>query len=200
MVAYLALFLALGGSAMAAKPLIDGADVQDESLTTADIQNNSLTGDDIRESSLGKVGDADTLDGKGSTDFTGSGQSCDAGDVVTGISASGNIVCSGTEDGSGGTPAQDFCDGVDDDSDGTDGEDHPGLGVTGPYGGAVQCIDGKVIDPAGDMDHDGDGFTPKQGDCDDQNATLNPGAPEIDDGIDNDCDGLRDESNREVTH
>lgn len=83
-VAYLALFVALGGSAVAAKPLIDGADVQDESLTGADIQNDSLTGDDIVESSLGKVssattadsattaGDAGTLDGKDSTDFLAS--------------------------------------------------------------------------------------------------------------------------------
>lgn len=82
-VAYLALFVALGGSAVAAKPLIDGSDVQDESLTSADIQNDSLTGDDILESSLGKItsaatadsattaGDAGTLDGKDSTDFLG---------------------------------------------------------------------------------------------------------------------------------
>lgn len=90
-VAYLALFLALSGSAMAAKPLIDSSDVQDESLTTADIQNNSLTGDDILESSLGKVpsattadsattaSDAGTLDSKDSTDFLGANaQAADA--------------------------------------------------------------------------------------------------------------------------
>ena len=78
-VAYLALFVALGGSAVAAKPLIDGADVQDESLTTADIQNESLTGDDILETSLGRVGDADTLDGKDSADFLATtGKAADA--------------------------------------------------------------------------------------------------------------------------
>lgn len=90
-VAYLALFVALGGSAVAAKPLIDGSDVADESLTAADIQNNSLigddvqndslTGDDVVEASLGQVpvaavagsattaGDADLLDGQNSTAF-----------------------------------------------------------------------------------------------------------------------------------
>ena len=80
-VAYLALFLALSGSAMAARPMITGEEVQDESLTSADVRNDSLTGDDILESSLGKVSsattagsattaaDADKLDGKDSTAF-----------------------------------------------------------------------------------------------------------------------------------
>ena len=45
-VAYVALFLALSGTAVAAKPLITGADIQDDSVTGADVQ----------ESSLGKVG------------------------------------------------------------------------------------------------------------------------------------------------
>jgi hypothetical protein len=36
-VAYLALFVALGGTAVAAKPLLTGADIQDGSLTDADI-------------------------------------------------------------------------------------------------------------------------------------------------------------------
>lgn len=73
-VAYLALFVALGGTAVAAKPLIDSADVQNESLTGADILNDSLQGADILESSLGQVpsaADADTLDTMNSTDFLG---------------------------------------------------------------------------------------------------------------------------------
>lgn len=71
-VAYLALFLALGGSAIAAKPLIDGSDVRDESLTGADVQNNTLTGADLDEATLGQVplaANADQLDGQDSTDF-----------------------------------------------------------------------------------------------------------------------------------
>jgi hypothetical protein len=112
-VAYLALFVALGGTGAYAAATITGADVVDESLTGADvkgrqgtsstpavngtlgtqdvggqqanpgngtpfidgtltqwdIKNGSVTGDDVLESSLGKVPDADKLDGLNSTDF-----------------------------------------------------------------------------------------------------------------------------------
>jgi large repetitive protein len=49
-----------------------------------------------------------------------------------------------------------------------------------------------VIDPL-EVDDDGDGFTENQGDCDDADAELNPGATEICDDIDNDCDDLVDD-------
>jgi hypothetical protein len=55
--------------------------------------------------------------------------------------------------------------------------------------------DGQIDDGAGE-DADGDGYTPCQGDCDDTNPRVNPGAEEICDGVnrlDNDCDGLIDE-------
>ncbi len=42
-------------------------------------------------------------------------------------------------------------------------------------------------------DADGDGFTVAQGDCDDNDAAVNPGAEEgCDDGLDSDCDGVED--------
>lgn len=39
-----------------------------------------------------------------------------------------------------------------------------------------------------EVDADGDGYTASQGDCDDANSTVYPGAPEYCDGLDNDCD------------
>ncbi|MBI5479763.1 MAG: hypothetical protein HY906_12945 [Deltaproteobacteria bacterium] len=51
--------------------------------------------------------------------------------------------------------------------------------------------DSVWLDP--DVDNDGDGYTIHQGDCDDTNPNVHPGAREIcTDGIDNDCNGFID--------
>jgi len=54
-------------------------------------------------------------------------------------------------------------------------------------------ICGSFYTEVDDIDNDGDGYTENQGDCDDANAQVNPVATEIEDGIDNDCDGEIDE-------
>ena len=65
------------------------------------------------------------------------------------------------------------CDGVDNDGDGLVDE---GYDFTGD--GTADCTD-----------DDGDGLSEAEGDCDDSRDDVYPGAEEIDDGIDNDCDG-----------
>jgi len=39
-------------------------------------------------------------------------------------------------------------------------------------------------------DHDEDGYSKDDGDCDDGDSSIYPGAPEVDSGVDNDCDGV----------
>jgi len=68
--------------------------------------------------------------------------------------------------------------------------------------GAAWCLASSEIISGGDLgtpgagndlcpqfDHDGDGYSGDDGDCDDEDADTWPGAPETDPGVDNDCDG-----------
>ncbi len=50
---------------------------------------------------------------------------------------------------------------------------------------------GPVWEPSADLD--GDGFKPSEGDCDDGDSDVNPGAAEVCDDVDNDCDVEVDE-------
>ncbi len=43
--------------------------------------------------------------------------------------------------------------------------------------------------PEGDLDRDGDGYTPNGGDCDDNNSNIHPGANDPMDDVDQNCNG-----------
>ena len=87
----------------------------------------------------------------------------------------------------------------------TDGDGVPDVDDCDPYDasvypGAPELADGLdndcdgVVDEGTDtFDDDGDGYSEDEGDCNDSNSSVNPGAVEVaDNGIDDDCDGIID--------
>ncbi|MDP6931563.1 MAG: putative metal-binding motif-containing protein, partial [Myxococcota bacterium] len=56
--------------------------------------------------------------------------------------------------------------------------------------GSDTIVEGKGL--SDDVDADGDGYGSTE-DCDDSDAAVHPGAAELCDGIDNDCDDQVDE-------
>jgi hypothetical protein len=65
----------------------------------------------------------------------------------------------------------------------------------------VTDLDGETADatsyfavtPLTEIDNDGDGFTETQGDCDDTNSAIKPGAVEVANGVDDNCNATVDE-------
>ena len=92
-------------------------------------------------------------------------------------------ACSGGFDGEGGKP-----DGSDNADDSSVEDDDGGTGTDGGDDGGE---DGGGDDGVGeaDVDDDNDGFTENEGDCNDDNSDVYPGAAEYCNNRDDDCDG-----------
>ena len=75
-------------------------------------------------------------------------------------------------------PSNEVCDGIDNDCDGQIDDNVPGVGNDCSVGGPPPCSQGKLACQ--------NGMT---------KCVLNPGTPEVCDGLDNDCDGLVDDGN-----
>ena len=116
-------------------------------------------------------------------------------------------TCDDCDDGdpSAGAPSQEDCgDGIDNDCDGNTDEWELASGsglVTyyldedeDGYGGETST-NYCTTDPAAEPfdDYPADNTASEGGDCDDTDASVSPGAEEVADGVDNDCDGEVDE-------
>ena len=102
----------------------------------------------------------------------------------TGWSMDTSLSEAGAVFGPGGGHTGRDVDGIGD----VNGDGYSDFAVTSPYagiGGQVALIFGYPC-----WDADGDGVDRCSGDCNDLVAQVYPGAPEICDGLDNDCDGM----------
>ena len=87
--------------------------------------------------------------------------------------------------------ALEVCDGVDNDGDGQiDEDDAQGTLTFYPDNDEDGFGDESAAVDACDLP---EGYLPDGGDCDDADAAINPGADEVCDGLDNDCDGQADQ-------
>jgi Cys-rich repeat protein len=85
------------------------------------------------------------------------------------------------------------CDGIDNDCDGQVDEGCPvQCQSDADCAAGMVCMNGICTQVACE-DVDADGFSVCDNDCDDHDASVNPGAAELCDQIDNDCDGQIDE-------
>jgi subtilisin-like proprotein convertase family protein len=169
------------------------------------IDDRDLDGDGF-ESLLCGVGDdcsdTDPNSYPGAVEVCGDGvdQDCDGEDIDDDADGDGftALECGG-DDCDDGNPnvnpdAAEICsDGEDQDCDGLDeGEDDDGDGFVDTACGGDDCIDTDP-DVRPDIDLDGDGADMCV-DCDDNDPLRLPGAVELCDGVDNDCDESIDEN------
>ncbi len=116
---------------------------------------------------------------------------CDGSMGYADADADGTPACEDCDDADAGRnpSAAEFCDDVDQDCDGAV-DDHP---VDGRYFYADTDGDGHGAEDAYVRACEApDGYLEDVSDCDDADAEVHPGATELCDGVDNDCDGATD--------
>jgi hypothetical protein len=177
-----------------------GIDKPDETGSPNDTVDSALPSDVDGDGFTTDEGDCDDLDAAvhphQEEECNGYDDNCNeiVDEGFADIDADGTADCVDVEE----------CDGVDNDGDGLVDEDFE----DGDGDGTADCVDTEEcdgVDNDGDgevdegFDLDGDGYTScgsedESADCDDDDASLNPGAAEVSgDWVDNDCDGMVDE-------
>ena len=133
----------------------------------------------------------------GFNDLSSCSNPTDCDDLNPFINPAALEVCNGIDDNCDGALSPNE---VDVDGDGwsiCDGDCAPADPLIHPAAGE-QCLDGIDNNCDGgidtDTDFDGDGFSSCTGDCDDYRGVTFPGAPELCDGFDNDCNGNVDDA------
>ena len=130
--------------------------------------------------------------------------------ILAGLLAAGCSTPSGTGTPNGGyklpsgdvtqgEPGTDIQKGIPDGSAAPDGDGSAALsdadtttaGDAGTDGPEKATYDASG--PSANVDSDGDGYTPAQGDCDDTDPKIHPGAAEFCNGKDDDCNGFTDD-------
>ncbi len=95
--------------------------------------------------------------------------------------------------------ATEICDGIDNDCDGDIDDDDASVSGTGSW---YADADGDTYGDPTSIDTSCSapvGYVSDSSDCDDSDAGIHPGAAEVCDGVDNDCDTLVDEADPDIT-